>query len=320
MSGVKSEPKPEEIEDKISGVASDKPSVACCFSMEAAMLKPKGYNGEDPDTYLRGFIRLARANKWDEERQLAILPALFSETHEWLARELEDDVSLKTMEDAKKKILARLMPTEKRRAFLHEFYEARMTVADEPRVFVSKLQTLVRAAMPELGLDAQEQLVSEQLTRSVPSQWRLRLLDCEVTTTEGLIRRLERIQTTEQLQKEMGASSLPVRTVNQRRTGRMAQDSRTCFKCGKRGHIAVNCRQAPSATNVTPDLVCFQCGGRGHVRRQCPSVHQWSGQPQTQDASRRQALQTGGQQDRQAGSRPGPASRPASSREVRRSL
>ena len=98
----------------------------------------------------------------------------------------------------------------------------------------------------------------------------------------------------------------------------MTKDSRTCFKCGKRGHIAVNCRQASSATNVTPDLVCcVQCAGRWHVKRQCPSVRQWSCQPQTQDAPRRQAVQTG-QQDRQAGSCPGPASRPASSREVRR--
>ena len=79
--------------------------------MEGAMgnvMKPKGYKGEDPDTFLRGFARLARANKWDENRQLAILPALFTDTHEWLARELEEDASLTTMEKAKKKILERL--------------------------------------------------------------------------------------------------------------------------------------------------------------------------------------------------------------------
>ena len=198
-----------------------------------------------------------------------------------------------------------------------------MAVTDEPRVFVSKLQTLVRAAMPELGLEAQEQLVSEQLTRSVPSQWRLRLLDCEVTTTEGLIRRLERIKTTEQLQKELGSSSIPVRNVNQR-SGRVGVEPRTCFKCGKRGYIAVNCRSAPGATNVSPgpDHTCFQCGGWGHVKRQCPSLQQWHGRPLQQETSQPTALQAG-QQSQPAGGHPGaavnrhtPASRPP--REVRR--
>ena len=86
------------------------------------VLKPKAYKeGEDPETFLRGFSRIAKANAWSEARQLAILPALFSESHEWLAQELEDNASITTMELAKERILQMLVPAEKRRAFLHQF-------------------------------------------------------------------------------------------------------------------------------------------------------------------------------------------------------
>ena len=88
MSGAFVKKEPAEIEDNFETPVCDN-----FITMEgaSAMLKSKGYTGEDPDTFLRGFARIAKANKWDEERQLAILPALFSETHEWLARELEED-------------------------------------------------------------------------------------------------------------------------------------------------------------------------------------------------------------------------------------
>ena len=110
------------------------------------------------------------------------------------------------MEQAKERILHRLVPAEKRRAFLHQFYELKMSASDEHRTFVIKLQTLARAAMADIGHEALEQLVAEQITCAVPSEWHLCVLDSEITTTETLIRRIERIKTTEELQKEMTAA------------------------------------------------------------------------------------------------------------------
>ena len=135
------------------------------------VFRPRLYReGEDPDSFLRSFTRLAKANGWSEKRQLAMLPALFGEAHEWLAREIEDDSSLTTVALVSQRVRERLVPAEKRRTFLHQFYEAKMSTSDEPRTFVNKLKSLVKMAMPDLGQEGQDQLVMEQIPRAVPGK------------------------------------------------------------------------------------------------------------------------------------------------------
>ena len=254
------------------------------------VFRPRLYkDGEDPDAFLRSFTRLAKANGWSEERQLAMLPALFGEAHDWLAREIEDDPTLTTFALVSERVKNRLVPAEKRRAFLHQFYEAKMLASDEPRTFVNKLKSLVKMAMPDLGPEGQDQLVMEQIPRAVPSKWQLRLLDCDANTVETVVRRLERIQTTENLQRELvqgSAEPVPVRTLSAHR----GPDRRTCFRCGRQGHLAARCySKTDSPRGRTPGgpggptpggqrrnqdqqpLTCFQCGGVGHISRQCPS-------------------------------------------------
>ena len=198
---------------------------------------------------------------------MELLPALVGDAHEWLARELEDDASLTTVELMCTKIISHLSPAEKRRAYLHEFHEVKMTEDDEPRGVASKLRTLTAAAMPDLSQEAKEQMVSEQLPRLVPSKWRLRVLDSEATTVEALVRRIERIKTTEQLKSNLGSDrsvERPVRLVK-------------CFVCCKVEHKAAQCPSKSQCDSRKhsgagrPEIVCFQCGGKGHMKYQCPS-------------------------------------------------
>ena len=288
-----------------SAVCNVTPLLTSCveINMEgsSSVFKPRAYKeGEDPETFMRGFMRVARANGWSDTQQRAIVPALFGESHEWLASELEEDASLTSMKEVKDRVMERLVPAEKRRTFLHQFYELKMSVSDEPRVFVGRLQALARAAMPDLGMEAQEQLVAEQITRAVPTQWRLRVLDSEATNTEALIRRLERIKTTEELQKGMVTTNMQVRTVSERR----GPDRRACFKCGRQGHLAAAC-QTGSARDREAGLTCFRCGGRGHIQRQCPS----------QPGASTLRAETGGARPREGQEREAPRARPREGQE-----
>ena len=144
---------------------------------------------------------------------MAMLPALVGEAHEWLACELDDDSSLNSVDLMCAKITERLIPSEKRRAYLHKFYEVKMTEDDDPRDVANKLRTLISAAMPDLNLETRNQMVSEQLPRVVPSKWRLRVLDSEETTVEALIRRIERTQTIKQLKNGLGIDKRSVRSI-----------------------------------------------------------------------------------------------------------
>ena len=61
--------------------------------------------------------------------------------------------------------------------------------------------------------------------------------------------------------------------------GSSAQSDLTCFRCGKKGHVAVKCR-------VSKTVVCRQCGKRGHLQKACRSSRKVSGESKPKSVMR----------------------------------
>ena len=232
-----------------------------------------------------------------EERQLSVLPALFVEEAEWVADELEKAIPA-TVQQAEELAVRLLCPKEKRKVKLHLFYEARLVEHDEPRKFVQDLRQLLKAGMPDLNAEAQEEMIMEQLPRAVPSKWQVKLLDSDATTVEALVRRLERLKTVEHLHQEM--SKAKKSSDHYAEVRHVTRFPRLCFQCGQPGHLQAQCsKQTPKLkTRAPPEaagargpvpvpapatpapvpahagpatpLRCYNCG-EGHISRSCPS-------------------------------------------------
>ena len=103
----------------------------------------------------------------------------------------------------------------------------RMKESDEPRAFVNKLEEMLHSALPDVEKETRDNLVIEQVPKAVPEKWQLRLLDLDTYSIEVYIRKLERMQSAEKLQKELrGPSTAEAHPVRQTRQGAVGRDAR----------------------------------------------------------------------------------------------
>ncbi|XP_071501248.1 uncharacterized protein [Diadema antillarum] len=230
--------------------------------------------GEDVDVFLRTFEKMAHLNNWPRDVwALQLAPLLSGKAREAYAR-----LSLESSRDydaVKAAILRRYDLTPD--AYRVKFRELRVDKEETYTEFSVKLSDLLGRWLEGAGADTdvdklKEQILMEQMLKQVPYDLRVWLRDHEPPTLQAMARLADQyVQSRKGMGKPQGytggrqdlrsfpksggkpsfgsgkGENIPQKLVhNQEQKG--GRGKIQCYKCGKLGHIAVNCQSAQKST------------------------------------------------------------------------
>ena len=250
---------------------------------------PRLFQNGDIQQWVQKFEICAAANGWNDRTKALKVPTLLEgEALAVFLKMKEEDKS--NYQKVKEALENEFLPEEARFQAMKEFETRKQLPGESPHLFLFNLKRLV---MPGISEDAREQLLLHHFLDGVPVSIsrQLRTLadittvqdalakarslmttleDCEYRTPEKPApldpseTRLSSIEKTlEELVNKISSLSTAEHTtaaVLPRQTATRSQ--KECFRCGRRGHIARDCRSKMVSQ-------CFQCGKRGHTQREC---------------------------------------------------
>ena len=270
--------------------------------MATASILPSKFDGDDIVVWLREFDACALANGWKDEDKIKKLPAFLrgrAATH-FYATPAEERA---TYDAATKKLKQALCPPVERENYYAKFDNRMLRTGEDPSVYKWELEQLLEKADPNLTVEAKSALLSRQFMRGLPSSIRGKLLAHNPTPTLSemlsFVQRYRAVEDHEvpahtsastathkqtadidqlvglmtELVTRQKALEDQVATSQQLYTAAIKQQQRpranvTCFRCGKQGHIARECRNS-SQRQDRSNVQCYECGRYGHFAREC---------------------------------------------------
>ena len=238
---------------------------------------PTFQDGDDMDSYLTRFERVASLSGWEEVDWAGALSALLTgkalETYSRMAAEdARDYLKLKQA------LLGRYELTEE--GYRAKFRSARPEKNESPPQFITRLQTYLRRWIELSGVDqtmegVTELLLKEQFLESCPSDLVVHLkmndgpLPHLASCAETFLSAHKRSYTgTYDKMSRRSAQGLPREEKEEKVKPRdeMAKQKTKCFKCRRTGHRSFECTAVPRAES---ERQCFRCLRTGHLARDC---------------------------------------------------